>query len=95
MITRESMMLAESRVHVMGWFAASAVAGTVLGMGTLAFNNLSGIGCGAATGRILAESDFFEPMTFGSLITRGFGGRVYFATGKGFIVLQVRPKAKP
>jgi hypothetical protein len=46
----------------------------------------------AATGRLLAESDFFEPMTFGSLITPGFGGRVYFSTGKGFIVMQVRPK---
>jgi hypothetical protein len=49
----------------------------------------------AATGRILAESDFFEPMTFGSLITPGFGGRVYFATSKGFIVLQVMPAAAP
>ena len=43
--------------------------------------------------RCIAESDFFEPMTFGSLITPGFGGRVYFSTGKGFIVMQVRPKA--
>jgi len=47
----------------------------------------------AATGRIIAESDFFEPMTIGSLITPGFGGRVYFPTGKGFIVLQVVPAA--
>jgi hypothetical protein len=47
----------------------------------------------AATGRILAESDFFEPLTLGALITPGFGGRVYFPTGKGFIVLQVQPKA--
>ncbi len=46
----------------------------------------------AATGRILAESDFFEPMTFGSLITPGYGGRVYFSTGKGFITMQVMPK---
>ena len=45
----------------------------------------------AATGRILAESDFFEPLSPGSLITPGFGGRVYFPTGKGFIVLQVMP----
>jgi hypothetical protein len=45
----------------------------------------------AATGRLIAESDFFEPMTFGSLIAPGFGGRVYFATGKGFITLQVVP----
>jgi hypothetical protein len=47
----------------------------------------------AATGRIIAESDFFEPLTPGSLITPGFGGRVYFPTAKGFIVLQVMPKA--
>ena len=45
----------------------------------------------AATGRIVAESDFFEPMTIGSLITPGFGGRVYFPTGKGFITMQVMP----
>lgn len=49
----------------------------------------------AATGRILAESDFFEPMTFGSLITPGFGGRAYFATGERFIVMQVMPKPLP
>ncbi len=48
----------------------------------------------AATGRLIAESDFFEPMTIGSLIKPGFGGRVYFPTGKGFLVLQVLPKAK-
>lgn len=47
----------------------------------------------AATGRKLAQSDFFEPMTFGSLITPGFGGRVYFSTGKGFITMQVMPAA--
>jgi hypothetical protein len=46
----------------------------------------------AATGRIIAASDFFEPLSLGSLITPGFGGRVYFPTGKGFIVMQVRPK---
>ncbi len=51
----------------------------------------------AATGRILAESDFFEPLTINSLTTPGFGGRVYFPTavGKGFIVLQVLPKGSP
>lgn len=49
----------------------------------------------AATGRIIAQSDFFEPLTPGSLITPGFGGRVYFPTGKGFIVLQVLPKPSP
>ena len=47
----------------------------------------------AATGRLIAESDFFEPMTIGSLITPGFGGRVYFLTGEGFITLQVVPAA--
>jgi hypothetical protein len=46
----------------------------------------------AATGRIIAESDFFEPLAPGSLITPGFGGRVYFPTGKGLQVLQVLPK---
>lgn len=45
----------------------------------------------AATGRIIAASDFFEPLTVGSLITPGFGGRIYFPTGKGFITMQVRP----
>ena len=45
----------------------------------------------AETGRIIAESDFFEPLTLGSLITPGFGGRVYFPTGKGVIVMQVMP----
>jgi hypothetical protein len=47
----------------------------------------------AATGRIIAESDFFEPLTIGSLITPGFGSRVYFPTGKGFITMQVMPAA--
>jgi hypothetical protein len=47
----------------------------------------------AATGRIIAESSFFEPFTINSLITPGFGGRVYVATGKGFIVMQVKPAA--
>ena len=45
----------------------------------------------AATGRILAESDFFEPLTINSLTTPGFGGRVYFPTAKDFIALQVLP----
>jgi hypothetical protein len=45
----------------------------------------------AATGRLIAESDFFEPLTIGSLITPGFGGRVYFPTGEGFITMQVMP----
>ncbi len=46
----------------------------------------------APTGRLIAESDYFEPLTIGSPITPGFGGRVYFPTGKGFTVLQVTPK---
>jgi hypothetical protein len=49
----------------------------------------------AATGRIIAASDFFEPLTPGSLGTPGFGGRVYFPSGTGFIVLQVMPQASP
>ncbi|MBK9521906.1 MAG: hypothetical protein IPO13_09920 [Rhodocyclaceae bacterium] len=48
----------------------------------------------AATGKIIAASDFFEPLTPGSLITPGFGGRVYFPTNKGFMVLQVMPAIK-
>jgi hypothetical protein len=44
----------------------------------------------AATGRLLAESDLFEPMSPNSLVTPGFGGRFYFPTDKGFIVLQVK-----
>ncbi len=51
----------------------------------------------AATGEIIAESDFLEPLTINSLTTPGFGGRVYFpsAVGKGFYVLQAMPKAAP
>jgi hypothetical protein len=49
----------------------------------------------AATGRILAESDFFEPLTINSLTTPGFGGRVYFPTAVDFITLQARPAAQP
>ena len=49
----------------------------------------------AATGKILAESDFFEPLTINSLTPPGFGGRIYFPTsyGRGFYVLQAMPKA--
>lgn len=48
----------------------------------------------AATGKILAESDFFEPLSINGLTPPGFGGRIYFPTavGKGFYVLQVLPK---
>jgi hypothetical protein len=50
----------------------------------------------AATGRLIAESDFFEPLTINSLTPPGFGGRVYFPTaiGGGFYVLQVMPAAR-
>ena len=46
----------------------------------------------AATGRLIAASDFFEPMSFGCLITPGYGGRIYYSSGKGFITLQVMPE---
>lgn len=45
----------------------------------------------AATGRILAQSDFFEPITINSLTPPGFGGRVYFPTIRDFVVLHVMP----
>jgi hypothetical protein len=49
----------------------------------------------AATGKILAASDFFEPLSINGLTPPGFGGRIYFPTavGKGFYVLQVMPKS--
>ena len=46
----------------------------------------------ARTGRILAESTFFEPMNFNTLLTPGFGGRFYYMWDQGFIVLQVMPE---
>ncbi len=49
----------------------------------------------AATGRLIAESDFFEPLTPGALITPGYGGRVYFPTDKGFMTLLVMPRTSP
>jgi hypothetical protein len=47
-----------------------------------------------ATGKILAESDFFEPLSINGLTPPGYGGRIYFPTavGKGFYVLQVMPQ---
>jgi hypothetical protein len=47
----------------------------------------------AATGRLLAESDFFAPLSLNSLTPPGFGGRVYYPTaeGRGFYVLQPMP----
>ncbi|MCG6860607.1 MAG: hypothetical protein LJE70_04920 [Chromatiaceae bacterium] len=51
----------------------------------------------AATGKILAESDFFEPLSINGLTPPGFGDRIYFPTavGTGFYVLQVMPKPAP
>jgi hypothetical protein len=48
----------------------------------------------AATGRILAESDYMEPLTFNSLIVPGYGGRMYYPTDSGFVTLQVRPASR-
>jgi hypothetical protein len=45
----------------------------------------------AGTGRLLAASDFFEPMGVNNLITPGYGGRFYYLTSKGVIVMQVMP----
>jgi hypothetical protein len=41
------------------------------------------------TGDILAQSDFTEAMSPGSLITPGYGGRVYYLTNNDFIVYYV------
>jgi len=41
------------------------------------------------TGDPLAQSEFTEAMTVGSLITPGYGGRVYYVTDSGFIVYYV------
>jgi hypothetical protein len=49
----------------------------------------------AATGRILAESDYFRPMGLNTLVTPAYGGRFYYPIENGFIVLQVRPKPAP
>ncbi|MCC9311295.1 hypothetical protein LN042_30260 [Kitasatospora sp. RB6PN24] len=45
----------------------------------------------AATGRILAQSDFYQPMTANTLITPAYGGGFYFPTGKGYVHLEVKP----
>ncbi|MET1010901.1 MAG: hypothetical protein ABWY83_00845, partial [Actinomycetota bacterium] len=49
----------------------------------------------AAAGRLHAETDHFEPLTPGALLTPGFGGRIYYPSGHGFIVLQVVPGSVP
>jgi hypothetical protein len=45
----------------------------------------------AATGKLLAQSDPFPPMTTNTLITPGFGGLFYFPTNSGFQILKVKP----
>ncbi|MEO9777782.1 MAG: hypothetical protein ABJH07_27400 [Sedimentitalea sp.] len=46
----------------------------------------------AATGRVLAESDFFEAMNFNTLLSPGYGGRFYYMWDKGLIALQPMPQ---
>ncbi len=46
----------------------------------------------ARTGKLLAESDLLEPMSFNTLLSPGFGGRFYYMDEKGFTVLQPMPK---
>jgi hypothetical protein len=46
----------------------------------------------AATGRLIAESDLMEPMSINTAVTPGFGGRVYYPTDSGFVVLQLKAK---
>lgn len=48
----------------------------------------------AKTGAVLAESDFFEPMNFNTLLSPGYGGRFYYMWDEGFIALQVKPSAR-
>ncbi|WP_424989529.1 hypothetical protein [Fluviibacterium sp. S390] len=45
----------------------------------------------ARTGDLLAQSPFFEPMSFNTLLSPGYGGRFYYMWDKGFIVLQPLP----
>jgi hypothetical protein len=46
----------------------------------------------AATGRLIAESKLMEPMSVNTVVTPGFGGRVYYPTDSGFVVLQLVKK---
>jgi hypothetical protein len=46
----------------------------------------------AATGRLIAESELMEPMSVNTAVTPGFGGRVYYPTDSGFVVLQLVKK---
>ncbi|HSF59072.1 MAG TPA: hypothetical protein VLD83_13465, partial [Candidatus Binatia bacterium] len=49
----------------------------------------------AAIGRIISQSDFFEPLSPGLPHHARFRRRVYFPTGKGFIALQIMPAPTP
>lgn len=49
----------------------------------------------APTGRNPAASNYFESMTFAGVIGPSDGGRVYYTSGKGCIVLRVMPKPTP
>jgi hypothetical protein len=44
----------------------------------------------AATGRLIAESNLMEPMSLNTPATPGFGGRVYYPTDSGFVILQLK-----
>jgi hypothetical protein len=46
----------------------------------------------AATGKLIAESDLMEPMSVNTTATPGFGGRIYYPTDSGFVVLAIVPK---
>ena len=50
----------------------------------------------AANGPLPGDLSLYEKELRGceSLSTPGYGGRVYYPTDKGFITLQVRPKAR-
>lgn len=49
----------------------------------------------AKTGDVLAESDYFEPANFNTLLSPGYGGRFYYMWDQGFIVLQPMPTRDP
>ena len=46
----------------------------------------------AVTGRLIAELDFMEPMSVNTAVTPRFGGRVYYPTDSGIIVLEITDK---
>jgi hypothetical protein len=44
----------------------------------------------AATGRLITQSDLMEPMSPNTAVSPGFGGRVYYPTDSGFVILQLK-----